>query len=89
MNAVDVGQIVGVAVLISAVNYKIHQIKVITTRKTKTFRAPRLTPEGLRPRNPLLGGRRVGNAGQHGKRVATREVESNCAPDRQQARVHQ
>jgi hypothetical protein len=36
----------------------------------KANRGPRLTPEGLRPRHPRRGGRRVGNAGQHGKRAA-------------------
>jgi hypothetical protein len=31
----------------------------------------------------------VGNAGQHGKRAATREGSRNCAPDQQQTHVHQ
>jgi hypothetical protein len=31
----------------------------------------------------------VGNGGQHGKREATREGASNCAPDQQQTHVHQ
>jgi hypothetical protein len=58
-------------------------------RKKKANRGPRLTPEGRRPRHPRRGGRRVGNAGQHGKRAATREGASNCAPDQQQTCVHQ
>jgi hypothetical protein len=58
-------------------------------KKQKTNRGPRLTPEGLRPQHPRRGGRRVGNAGQHGKREATRESASNCAPDQQQTHVHQ
>jgi hypothetical protein len=43
-------------------------------KKKTANRGPRLTPEGLRPQQPR---RRVDNAGQHGKRAATKEVASS------------
>jgi hypothetical protein len=47
--------------------------------KEKGNRGPRLTPEGLRPRHPRRGGRRGGNAAQHGTRAATREGAGKTA----------
>jgi hypothetical protein len=58
-------------------------------KRKKANRGPRLTPEGLRPRHPRRGGRNAGNAGQHGKRAATRGGASNGKPDHQQTCVHQ
>jgi hypothetical protein len=52
-------------------------------------RGLRLTPGGLRPQHPQRGGKRRGNAGQHGTRVARRQGASNRAPGQQQTRVHQ
>jgi hypothetical protein len=56
-------------------------------RKKRANWGPRLTPEGLRLWHRRRGGRRASNAGQHGKRAATREGASNCAPDQQRTHL--
>jgi hypothetical protein len=68
-------------VRVPATNTWIRYEKLQTFYK-KANRGPRLTPEGFRPRHPRRGGRRVGNAGHHGKRRQRERAQAT-------ARVHQ